>query len=304
MAVAGRAIRRLAAAYLAGEVELTEEQQEQYAYKTTLMNDVHMSHAMEFPYPQSMSNCVTCHEGKLDTILADENFTGATCKSCHPVEEVEGVESAAPALMSLWPGRIHDDMDLATEDCTSCHAWMGMQRPLNEIHTGYNKAIYTADGLKYSDAISVTIDSASFDGSKLDIAFSAVESPDLEGLDVADIAPTVMVGLYGYDTKDFIIGPHERLFDDNGDGEIDGNDQRTLEYAVGAEHPRYTTVSAEGGSWEVVADLSTWTDMIADGTVKRVEIAVMPAAGQCGRCRAGAQRTVADLRPGRQCLCR
>jgi hypothetical protein len=43
------------------------------------MNDVHMSHAMEFPYPQSMSNCVTCHEGKLDKILTDANFKISTC---------------------------------------------------------------------------------------------------------------------------------------------------------------------------------------------------------------------------------
>jgi OmcA/MtrC family decaheme c-type cytochrome len=35
-------------------------------------------------------------------------------------------------------------------------------------------------------------------------------------------------------------------------------------------------VSAADGSWEVVADLSTWADLIADGTVKRVEIAVIP----------------------------
>ncbi|UCC64780.1 MAG: hypothetical protein JSV36_06995, partial [Anaerolineae bacterium] len=87
-----------------------------------------------------------------------------------------------------------------------------------------------------------------------------------------------MVGLYGWDTKDYIIGPHERLFDDNNDGEISraSGDQRALEAEVGAEHPRVTTVSAEGGSWEVVADLSAWADLIADGTVKRVEIAVMP----------------------------
>jgi hypothetical protein len=39
----------LAAAVLAGEVELTPEQQAQYAYNTSLMNDVHMSHAMDFP---------------------------------------------------------------------------------------------------------------------------------------------------------------------------------------------------------------------------------------------------------------
>ena len=56
----------LAQQFLAEEVTLTPEQEAQYAYKTTLMNDVHMSHAMEFPYPQSMANCVTCHEGKLD----------------------------------------------------------------------------------------------------------------------------------------------------------------------------------------------------------------------------------------------
>jgi OmcA/MtrC family decaheme c-type cytochrome len=93
------------------------------------------------------------------------------------------------------------------------------------------------------------------------------------------MVPTVMVGLYGWDTKDYIIGPHERLFDDNGDGEISraSGDERALEYEVGAEHPRATTVSAEGGSWEVAFDLSAWTDLIADGTVKRVEIAAMPA---------------------------
>ncbi len=82
-------------------------------------------------------------------------------------------------------------------------------------------------------------------------------SEDIEGLDVASISPSVMVGLYGWDTKDYIVGPHERLTDDNGDGTIDNNDQRTLEYVVGAEHPRFTTVSAAGGKWEVTADLST-----------------------------------------------
>jgi OmcA/MtrC family decaheme c-type cytochrome len=36
-------------------------------------------------------------------------------------------------------------------------------------------------------------------------------------------------------------------------------------------------VSAAGGKWEFTADLSTWADLITDGTVKRVEIGVMPA---------------------------
>jgi OmcA/MtrC family decaheme c-type cytochrome len=137
--------------------------------------------------------------------------------------------------------------------------------------------IYAAADLKYSDAIVVTIDDASVADNKLTIKFSAAEVTDLAGIDVADIAPTVLVGMYGWDTKDFIIGPHERLVDDNNDGEIASGDQRALEYEVGAEHPRAMTVSAADGKWEVVVDMSTWADLIADGTVKRVEIAVMPA---------------------------
>jgi OmcA/MtrC family decaheme c-type cytochrome len=255
----------------------TPEQLELYAYKTTLMNDVHMSHAMEFPYPQSMSNCVTCHEGKLDIVLSDANFKVETCKSCHPVtgSVAEGEEPAYDttglALKTILP----EGHDL-TSDCASCHGEEKVAPAFNQIHTGYDKAIYTADGQRYSDVITVNVDSASFADNKLTLAFSAAASEDI-GLDVASISPSVMVGLYGWDTKDYIVGPHERLTDDNADGTIDNNDQRALEYVVGAEHPRFTTVSAAGGKWEVTADLSQWADMIADGTVKRVEIAVMPA---------------------------
>jgi OmcA/MtrC family decaheme c-type cytochrome len=266
----------------------TPEELELYAYTTSLMNDVHMSHAMEFHYPQSMSSCVTCHEGKLDAVLSDENFTVETCKSCHPVtgaaaaaEEGEDPawDTTGLALKTILPSPIHDSLDLDTADCTTCHAEGGAASTFSEIHTGYDKIIYTADGLRYSEAISVTIDGADFDGDMLNVQLSAVEETDVDGLDVEDIGPTVMVGLYGWDTKDYIIGQHERLFDDNNDGEISraSGDERALEYEVGAEHPRASTVSAEGGSWEVSFDLSAWTDMIADGTVKRVEIAAMPA---------------------------
>ncbi len=69
---------------------------------------------------------------------------------------------------------------------------------------------------KYADAITVTIDAASLSvDNVLTIQFSAAESPDLPGVDVTTIVPTVMVGLYGWDTKDFIIGPHERDDDNN-----------------------------------------------------------------------------------------
>jgi OmcA/MtrC family decaheme c-type cytochrome len=259
---------------------ITAAEKTKYAYTANVMNDVHMSHAMEFPYPQSMSNCVTCHEGKLNVILADTNFRGKTCKSCHPVTgPAEGTEAKrAPALRKIMPSPLHDAMNLDTENCTRCHKG-GSVPAFNEIHNGYDKAIYTASGQRYSDAIVVTIDSASMAGNKLTFRFSAAETPDIAGLDVASIVPTVLVGLYGYDTKDFIVGPHERFTDDNADGKIDSKDQRALEFAIDGKtvSPRFTTVSAAGGSWEVTADLSTWADKIADGTVRRAAIAVLPA---------------------------
>ena len=96
-----------------GGTSLTPEQEAQYAYRTTLMNDVHMSHAMEFPYPQSMSNCVTCHEGKLDNILTDENFI--VMRPARAAIAVTGVrrtvlatvlEKKAPALAAILPASV------------------------------------------------------------------------------------------------------------------------------------------------------------------------------------------------------
>ncbi len=248
---------------------LTNEEKAQYAYTANVMNDVHMSHAMEFPYPQSMSNCVTCHEGKLDVVLADANFKITTCKSCHPMNgPAEGTEAhRAPALKTIIPASIHGSMDLNKVECRSCHA-SGVAPAFRQIHRGYDKAIYTGTGQKYSEAITATIDDASIADNKLTVKFSAAELPDIGGLDVADIVPTLMIGLYGYDTKDFIVGPHERDADKN----------RYLEFPIDGKtvNPRFTVVSAAGGSWEVIADLSMWADMIADGSVKRAEIAVLP----------------------------
>jgi len=181
------------------------------------------------------------------------------------------------ALNTLMPADAHEDLDWTEDECNDCHKVGKKAVGFSEIHTGYDSTIYTAGGVRYSDAISLTIDSAAFDGSQLTFAFSAKQDPDL-GFDLATITPTVMVGLYGYDTKDFIIGAHERLNDDNADGAIDNKDQRALEYVVGSgDHPRVAATAGGDGTWEVTADLSQWAGLIADGTVKRVEIAVMPA---------------------------
>ena len=254
--------------------ELTPEEEIQYAYMATVMQDVHITHAMEFPYPQSMSNCIVCHEDKLDMILTEEWFTGTTCKSCHAVTGSEEYETTEYALMTLMPAS-HASMDLDTTDCATCHT-DGSGLGFSDIHSGYDKQVYTADGVKYADAVVVTIDDASVSNDIVTIKFSATS--DLSEIDVEDILPTVMVGMYGWDTKDYIVGPHERLIDDNNDGEISrsSGDQRALEMEVGDdEYPRGTTVSAAGGMWEVTLDMSTWGYLIDDGTVERLEIAVM-----------------------------
>jgi OmcA/MtrC family decaheme c-type cytochrome len=214
---------------------------------------------MEFEYPQSMANCNTCHGGKLDKILTDNNFVLETCKSCHAVTGSAQAQKPQPALADVVPHTL-----TGREDCYRCHA--GLFKEVTG-HTGYDKVIYGTDnGVKYSDVIKVTIDNASFDNTnKLTISFSSTGT--LGGLVTPNIKPTVMVGLYGYDTKDYIVGPHERSIDSS----------RDLEYAVGATHPRFTTDNTvSGGKWKVTADLSTWAGMIADGSVKRLEIGVMP----------------------------
>ena len=259
---------------------MTEDELARYAYTANLMNDVHMAHAMEFPYPQSMTNCATCHEGKLDRVLADANFTGEVCLSCHAIDG-PGEELAdphrAPALNPLMPAT-HRRWDLEAKDCSDslCHAAGGDAAVFSEYHSGYNPVIYAdTAGTKYSDKIVVTIDSASLSGTDLTFSFSATGTAG--ALDAAEIHPDAVVALYGYDTKDFIVNGHSR-YDANNNGTIsrrDG-DLPKLEYSVGTEHGYFTTVSAEPGAWSVTADLSEWADMINDGVVRRVELAVLP----------------------------
>ena len=273
------------------EDEMTAEELAKYAYTTRLVNDVHMSHAMEFPYPQSMANCATCHEGKLDLIFTDNNFVVETCKSCHPVT---GSDMYSGGIAGNIPYRYAPPYDnngtpptttfalntiahegMAYDGSVVCNVCHFQGNPtgapvFSAIHTGYDKIIYAdAEGTKYSDEIKVTIDSASFDNNLLTITFSAAGTAG--GLSAEDIIPTVLVGLYGYDSKDFYIGPHERDADRN----------RFLEFEVNpadntTANPRFTIVTAEGGQWEVVADLSMWADLF-DNVVKRAEIGVMPA---------------------------
>lgn len=266
---AGKALRNHAAAVDAGTEAITAAESTKYAYKTRLMNDVHMSHAMEFAYPQSMRNCVTCHSGKMDDtsgIFKPANFRAETCISCHTVD---GIQAKMKAAAYTHSAIVADLTTLKSTDCTSCHG--SFAPSFKTIHTGgYDPKIYSATGARYSTSILAKIDSATYDSATnvLDVKFSATGA--VGSYNATGIKPTVIVGLYGYNTKDFIVPAHGT----NADG------KRNLEHVWGDGNPRFTDVSGANGAWEVKVNLSLWKDMIGTGKeVKRAEIAVLPQIG-------------------------
>ncbi len=264
---AGKALRNHAAAVDAGTEKITTAESTKYAYKTRLMNDVHMSHAMEFAYPQSMRNCVTCHSGKMDDtsgILKPANFRAETCISCHTVD---GIKTKMTKAAYTHSAIVADDATLRSTDCTGCHG--SFAPSFKTIHTGgYDPKIYTAEGVRYSDTFKVKIDSATFANNVLDVKFSAAGSTGT--YQASNVKPTVMVGLYGYNTKDWIVYAHGNAADG----------KKNLEHVWGDGNPRFTDVSAANGAWEVKVDLSLWKDMIGTGKeVKRAEIAILPKIG-------------------------
>jgi len=238
----------------------------EYAYTRRIMNDVHMSHAMEFPYPQKMSNCITCHEGKMDKVTADEFFVAETCKSCHGVQprpdeynELVFYEKKAPSLETLWPAS--HNLDLT---CTNCHGSNGFAPTFGEIHSGYDAEIYDEDGVKYSELYTAEITSLSMADGKVDIKFTG--STDLM------TAPQVLVSFYGYGTKQFLVSSHSR----------DANSNR-MEKTIGSDNPLFTEeADSVQGNWHVVLDTTAYAsdptigEMIDSGAIRRLEVSVRP----------------------------
>jgi hypothetical protein len=273
-----------------GEVVLTAEQNAKYAYVATTMNDTHMSHAMEFAYPQTMANCVACHEGKLDMVLSTATFTLATCKSCHPVTGVGGTDpKRAPALLDIIPVNgshtaARADLYNFTGVCNTCHA-DGGGMSFADIHPGFNAAIYANETTKFADTVKVSIGAATYDAAthRVTIPLSAT------GVGASDLVkPTVVVSLYGYDTKDFVVSGHGSRSDGTRNLEwTEGACQRGTGGAgqpacLPANNPALDVTplaSAGNAAWTAVADLTTWAARIADGSVKRIEIAVLPELG-------------------------
>ncbi|MCW8924645.1 MAG: hypothetical protein OQJ84_00140, partial [Xanthomonadales bacterium] len=234
-----------------------------YDYKASVMNDTHMSHAMEFPYPQSMANCVTCHEGNMAMVTAGDNFQAATCKSCHPVQSTPAEYAQpkrAPALEDLWAaaGATFHDIE---DNCNACHA-NGVGGSFAEYHSGYDAKIYDENGDRYADMYMADITSLSMANGKVDIKFTGNTPLMTE--------PSVLVSFYGYDTKQFIVSSHSRDADRN----------RLGEFTIGGSSPYFMEeADSAQGSWHVTYDTTALPADVQDtiSTMsKRLEVSIRP----------------------------
>ena len=273
-----------------------------YTYFRSIMNDVHMSHAMEFPYPMSMQNCSTCHEGNEAAVTADAFFTPETCKSCHPVQGIDAwpedagttlaglyaQPNRAPPLEFLWERAgvtaVHNFADLSTADCTTaCH---GTNFPsFSDYHSGYDENIYDDTGTKFATLNTVTIDSVALAGNLLTVDFSSANTA---------IIPEVLVSFYGWDTKHFIVGSHTRDASDlcfnfrrNPPTPSGCRYEYVPESSGGNPNNLFTEAAGSApGAWSVTADLSAYLPnaflpddiptLIADGTIKKIEVTITP----------------------------
>ncbi len=266
------------AAYAAQGGEPTAEQDAKYAYTASTMNDTHMSHAMEFAFPQTMANCVTCHSGKLNAILTDAKFTATTCKSCHPVETA-GDANRAPALRSVMPADhtwdLYSNAATAAPACNGCHSASGSAPVFSAIHTGYNSVIYAnTSGLKYSDAYTAAITAASYDSATnvISATLTVTENTAVAGYTVDSVKPVVYFAPYGYDTKDFILGAQ------NQDTAVAAKTGFTVSCSVASVKTCTVTMDLD----LIGTAGTTWKGRIADGSVKRIEIAVLPTLKDAG----------------------
>lgn len=145
---------------------------ETYQYTANIMSDVHASHNNEFPYPQAMANCVTCHPAgaSLDVVLTDANFRKDVCETCHANVAATNTVVKKP-LRSIMPH------DIPTAECNTCHKVGGAASSavFSAVHPGF-------DSTKYDSALAATngklrytyfIDSIVKDGNNLKITWGA-----------------------------------------------------------------------------------------------------------------------------------
>jgi OmcA/MtrC family decaheme c-type cytochrome len=173
---------------------------------------------------------------------------------------------AKTTLHNGFINNLYADAATAPPACTNCHD--GSTAPtFATIHNGgMIKAIADSAGNKTASIFTVTVDSAVQTASTVRVSFSATKgaaAAELDPTTVGSIVPTILVGIYGYDTKDFLVDAHTNV-----------NGVRNLEFVWGGTHPRFKNPSYSNGTWSIDVGLGDFATQLA--TSGRFEVAVLP----------------------------
>jgi OmcA/MtrC family decaheme c-type cytochrome len=159
--------------------------------------------------------------------------------------------------------------------CNECHnaawvaPWDGVTKApqLADLHVGFDKKIYASNGTRFADVIKAAITDASYDSTTRELSFKfSITKTDPAGVvsyGVANIVPQLMIGPYGWNTKDWAQGYFSQ--------------------DVGGAKKTGVTLVTNGqtsGSWEIKVDLdgasASWKAYLDAGTLRRIEIGIRP----------------------------
>jgi OmcA/MtrC family decaheme c-type cytochrome len=161
--------------------------------------------------------------------------------------------------MYLWTQAGVEDLDFHNldEDCAECHRDGGFatNAKFSDLHSGYDKHIYDANGVRYEETYTVSIDSVAYDGvaDTLTVEYSASD---------ADVSPQLLVSFYGWDTKDFIVPSHWR---DASQGACSATRGCRFEYRSGDTNPLFTEDALSAApNWKVTANLAAYVAELTD----------------------------------------
>ena len=183
----------------------------------TLRNTVHASHNLSFDYPQSMSNCVTCHTGdQLDHVVSIAFEDYDTCQTCH--------EDLITKYGEHFP--LPHDESYKTRNCNYCHEEENIGPKYAEIHNGgysFSKYYYnptTKTAVKWSDKVKYQIDNITYDSGLLTVNWRALvdsQTYDLKNKNYTNAdfdfgtdnltdqkGAYVLVGYLGFGSKDVV----------------------------------------------------------------------------------------------------
>jgi len=158
--------------YHGAPVELNLNDTTPASTEATLRNTVHAFH-VEFDYPQSMSNCVTCHTGaQLEYVVSNAFKDYDTCQTCHgDLITKYGEHFPLP----------HDET-YKTRNCYYCHEQERIGPKYAEVHNGgysFSKYYYdteTKKATRWSKRVEYQIDEIKYDNAtnKLTVDWSVL----------------------------------------------------------------------------------------------------------------------------------